>query len=185
MFDYYMAVTNRHLCRGDFLEQIEKITSYSLQSIILREKDLSPAAYEALARDVLEICRINEAVCTIHTHVEIARRLHCSRIHLPLSDLRKWSGQLTHFSAVGTSCHSLEEVLEAQRLGATYATLGNIFPTTCKPGLPGKGLDFLQKVCQSCDLPIYAIGGVNPGNIASVLDAGAVGGCMMSVFMLL
>lgn len=185
MFDYYIAVTNRHLCKGDFLEQIEKITSYSLQAVILREKDLSPAEYESLAREVLEICRVNESTCILHTHVEVARRLQCPRIHLTLDDLRRWSGQLDDFSIVGASCHSLEEVLEARRLGARYVTLGNIFPTNCKKGLPGKGLPFLQSVCQAVRMPVYAIGGVNPANIAAILDAGAAGGCMMSGFMLL
>ncbi|MFQ9412022.1 MAG: thiamine phosphate synthase [Evtepia gabavorous] len=51
------------------------------------------------------------------------------------------------FSSLGTSCHSVAEALEAQALGATYLLAGHIFDTSCKPGLPGRGLDFLAQVC--------------------------------------
>ena len=51
-----------------------------------------------------------------------------------------------YFEEIGVSCHSLEDALEAQQLGATYLTAGHIFETDCKKGLPGRGLDFLTSV---------------------------------------
>ena len=32
-------------------------------------------------------------------------------------------------------------------------------------------------------IPVFAIGGISPGNIASVREAGAAGGCVMSGLM--
>ena len=61
--------------------------------------------------------------------------------------------------------------------------LGHIFPTGCKPGLPPRGVELLAQVCQASPLPVYAIGGVGPGNIAQVKQAGATGACVMSGFM--
>ena len=52
-----------------------------------------------------------------------------------------------------------------------------------KPGLAGKGLNFLKEVVQIAYMPVYAIGGISPDNIKEVLSTDAAGGCMMSGFM--
>ena len=48
---------------------------------------------------------------------------------------------------------------------------------------PGRGLDFLRAVCQEISIPVYAIGGIDETNIASVFRAGAKCACSMSGFM--
>ena len=68
-------------------------------------------------------------------------------------------------------------------LGADYLTAGHIFPTDCKKGLAPRGIDFLQNICQTVQVPVFGIGGIHPGNIEQVLDAGASGVCMMSEMM--
>ena len=51
-----VAVTNRKLCEGDFLKQIEKVASENVAAIILREKDLQEEEYGKLAESVIAIC---------------------------------------------------------------------------------------------------------------------------------
>ena len=77
----------------------------------------------------------------------------------------------------------MEDALEAQALGCTYITAGHVFETDCKKGLPGRGLEFLCKVCNAVDIPVYGIGGIDYDNIALVLNAGANGACLMSSLM--
>ncbi len=72
---------------------------------------------------------------------------------------------------------------EAQALGCTYITAGHIFQTDCKKGMPGRGAEFLQNVCNAVDIPVYAIGGIDSHNIALVRDTGADGACLMSSLM--
>ena len=104
--------------------------------------------------------------------------------HRVLPVLRELSyADKKHFERIGTSCHSVEDALEAQRLGADYITAGHVFVTDCKKGLAPRGLDFLRNVCYSVDIPVYAIGGISPDNIASVRKCGAAGACVMSGFM--
>lgn len=185
MFDYYLAITDRHLCPGDFLKQIEKITSFSLQAVILRETDLSDQSYEHLAEQVLDICRVNDATCILFDRVEIARKLNCSLIHMSMEGLRRWAGKLEDFCSVGASCFSLEEVLEAKELGAKYVVLGNVFPDNYILTPPPQGIEFLRDACVRSGMPIFAMGGAKPARMPCILDAGAVGGCMVSGFMLL
>ena len=179
-----ICVTNRKLCGGDFLTQIDRIAAARPKAIILREKDLSPEEYRELAEKVMSICERRGTMCILHSFTEIALELGAENIHLPL---RKLSGAPDSirgkFKLIGCSCHSAEEAVNARDMGASYITAGHVFATDCKKGLPPRGLDFLREVCSSVSIPVYAIGGISPENMDIVRAAGAAGGCIMSGLM--
>ena len=179
-----LCVTNRTLCREDFLTRLKRIAACRPAGIILREKDLSPDKYKELAAQVMELCAGYEVPCILHSFVDAALELHAEAIHLPLHILREMAPeQKARFRTIGASCHSTQDALEAQALGCTYITTGHVFETDCKKDLPGRGLDFLKAVCGSVSIPVYAIGGISADNIASVRGAGAKGACVMSGLM--
>ena len=179
-----LCVTNRKLCREDFLTRIERIAACHPAGIILREKDLNPKDYKELAAAVMEICEQHGVKCNLHSFPDVAISLQADAIHLPLHLLRAMpQEQKAHFKVLGASCHSVEDALEAQALGCTYITAGHVFETDCKKGLPGRGLDFLRYVCAAVEIPVYGIGGIDSDNIALVRTAGASGACLMSSLM--
>ncbi|MGN0334826.1 MAG: thiamine phosphate synthase [Lachnospiraceae bacterium] len=179
-----LCVTNRRLCGEDFPERLEKIAANHPAGVILREKDLSETQYRALAEQVMALCGRYRVPCILHSFVDTAIACQAEAIHLPLPILRTMSPeQKSHFKQIGTSCHSVEEALEAQGLGSTYVTAGHIFATDCKKGLPGRGTDFLRNVCENVSVPVYAIGGINHENMELVREAGAQGACVMSGLM--
>ena len=179
-----ICVTNRKLCKGDFLTQISKAAAAHPDSIILREKDLSEDEYTVLAKQVIAVCEKNNIAFTAHYFYKAAIKLDVRRLHLPLHILRELSEEDKRcFDVIGVSCHSAADAVEAEKLGAAYITAGHIYETDCKAGLPGRGLDFLREVKSSVDIPVYAIGGITPVNAQEVIDAGADGVCLMSYFM--
>lgn len=179
-----LCVTSRGLCGGGFLRQVEKIAAAGPAGILLREKDLTEEAYEALAGDVLSVCRAYGVPCILHTYPGAAQRLGCSALHMPLPLLEKMSQEeRSRFSVLGASCHSEADVRRAEALGCTYVTAGHVFETQCKAGLPPRGLEFLRRACRAASVPVYAIGGISPENIARVRAAGAAGACVMSSLM--
>ena len=176
-----LVFTNRTLCREEFLIRIEKLAEAHPEGIVLREKDLSEEDYKLLAQDVFEICKKYDVTCILHNFVNVARELQVKYIHLPLPILRTLSvEERNYFEILGASCHSVSDAIEAEQLGCTYITAGHIFDTDCKKDLPGRGLKFLDQVCKSISIPIYAIGGIGPDNIALVRKVGAKGACVMS-----
>ena len=179
-----ICITNRKLCSNNFSDQIEMIASAHPKAIVLREKDLSEKEYEQLARQVMQICQKHGTQCILHSFSNVAIALGAVAVHMPLPLLQKMTPQeKSHFQIIGASCHSLEEAKEAQDLGCTYITAGHIFLTDCKKGLPGRGLPFLEEICKTVRIPVYAIGGISPQNIESVRKTGAAGACIMSGFM--
>lgn len=179
-----VCVTARNLCGGEFLSQAERVAAAGVDKIILREKDLPEPEYKALAIQVLEICRRHGVECLLHSFSQTAEELGVRALHLPLPRLRELSpAKRGKFPTLGASCHSLEDALEAAKLGCSYGTLGHIFPTGCKPGVPPRGLKLLEQVCLASPIPLYAIGGIGPETIGPVRAAGAAGACVMSGLM--
>ena len=179
-----LCVTNRGLCREDFLTRLERIAAAGPAGVILREKDLSPEAYRALAERVLAVCRAHRVPCILHSFPAVARDLEAEGLHLPLPLLRTLpQEERRSFRVLGASCHSAAEAREAEALGCTYITAGHVFATDCKKGLAPRGLPFLREVCQAVTIPVWAIGGIAPENFSPVLATGARGGCVMSGLM--
>lgn len=186
------CITNRHLFehietaggQPSFLARLERIAAAHPAAIVLREKDMEEGAYEVLARDVQRICRRHQVPFIAHTYAGVAAQLGADALHLPLPLLRRLRESGAALPAyLGTSCHSLEDVREAERLGCSYLIAGHIYATTCKPGLPPRGLAFLREVTAAAELPVYAIGGITPARLKEVREAGAAGGCAMSSLM--
>lgn len=187
-YEHAIAITNRTLVQGDFLEQMQKVIHLHPHAVILREKDLPDDAYEALAEKILHLCGAEGVHCFVHSRISVARSLGCRRIHLSIPVLEAMSeeervGLKRDFLELSVSCHSLEDVNIAEKNGATQIILGTIFETECKKGLKGKGTGFVKEVCKACQVPVYAIGGISMERLTQVMKAGAAGGCMMSGFM--
>lgn len=187
-----LAITNRHICTDDFFTQLEKIcsthrlisSSYKTSlKIVLREKDLNESDYKIIADRILKIGRKYDTDCILHTYYNAAKELNCRNIHLPFNILKDISYISNSFENVGISVHSINEAIEAEKLGADYIIAGHIFATDCKKYLPPRGLSFLSSVCSSVNIPVYAIGGISPSNAQSILNSGAYGICLMSSLM--
>ncbi len=184
-----ICVTNRQVFASeeDFLARLAAIAAHQPRAIVLREKDLTEEAYETLAQKVLHLCKEAGVPGIVHGFPDVARRQHAAGVHLPLPRLRRLvpaeRSSLASFMELGTSCHSVADAQEAVRLGCTYIFAGHIFATLCKPGLPPRGLDFLQAVTAAVPLPVYAIGGLTPARVPLVRAAGAKGACAMGSLM--
>lgn len=181
-----------------YVNHLSKLESakYKPDMLILREKDLTEEEYEELLKRVWKRLSDSSVEVIPHTFLTAAKNNGISSIHLPFPLLKKYmesetvgeascekSKSLQGMERIGVSVHSLEEALEAERLGASYITAGHIFSTDCKPGLAPRGVEFLENVCKGVKIPVYAIGGIHPDNLEKIAQTGAAGACMMSEYM--
>lgn len=184
IFMYRIAVTNRHLCEGDFLERIAEIAEGDVYTaVLLREKDLDLEKYMKLAEQVIAICERYGKKCILNNFPEAALQLQHPYLHLPLSRWEQWEKKELLRDAmeeIGTSVHSLEQAEQAMELGADYVTAGHIFATDCKRGLEPRGFQFLEEICRAVSVPVYGIGGIKRENENRVTEHGACGVCIMS-----
>lgn len=183
---YRIAVTNRHLCAGDFLQRIQYLSEGDeYDAILLREKDLTHEEYEELARKVLKITNQAGKKCILHTDYHAACDLNHPYVHIPLSVFENITEQdkknlYAKMKEISTSVHSFEQLEQAEKYGVDFVIAGHIFATDCKKGLPPRGLSFLKNICAHSNVPVYAIGGMTRKREPEVLHQGASGICIMS-----
>lgn len=171
-----VCVTDRKSCREDFFARIEKIAAAKPDRILYRDKNVSIEEYCQTALKIADICR-KYGVSFSKYRISEAN----GDTHFTMNDLRELKSEIPANSSV--SVHSVEEAVEAESKGICRITAGHIFQTACKADSAPRGPEFLKNVCEAVNIPVYAIGGINPQNINLVKQAGADGACIMSGLM--
>lgn len=184
MFKVICVTSRAH--SSDFLKSVEEVAKSDVESVILREKDLTEDEYFALAQKVKKICDKYEKNLIINSFVSVAQRLGIKSIHLPFSEFKTYKNLHQYFAQAGTSVHSIEDAIFAEKAGANYIIAGHIFATDCKKGLAPRRTEFLKHVCDAVNIPVYAIGGIDDNSIIelSALKCNNFKGvCVMSALM--
>lgn len=151
----------------------------------LREKDLDGAARIALLQRLVALGKPHGAQVMVHEDLAAAAAAGAAGVHLPggvsPAAARRSLGP---GALIGCSCHDAEEVASAAAAGADYASLSPIFPSASKPGYgPALGLGGLVAAAAATRLPLIALGGVEAGNVADCIAAGAAGIAVMGGVM--
>lgn len=176
-----IVITNRYLCKLSLGEQIKKVCrEKTADTVILREKDLSDTEYLELAREIKGICDINNIEFICNSNFDASVKLGVG-LQLSYQNFAGLVPDVNHDILV--SVHSLAEAMNAEKLGANGIIAGHIFETDCKKGLAPRGIDFLKEICDSVNIPVFAIGGINESNLPDIKRAGASGACLMSWYM--
>ncbi|SKA73987.1 thiamine-phosphate pyrophosphorylase [Clostridium sp. USBA 49] len=175
------VVTNRKLIKNGSLEdKIKSSIKGGADAIILREKDLSEKELYEITIKILEYMDGNIPLI-INESYKVGKISQTAGIHLSYESFMNFDKQYNKL--LGVSIHSLEEGIAVENKGADYVIAGHIYNTSCKKGVPGRGITFLENICSVLTIPVIAIGGVNENNVKEVLKCGADGIAVMSSVM--
>lgn len=143
-----IAVTDAASCTHSLAEQIERIANFEHKptKLILRAKGLETDVYAELARQTQPLCLKYNIEFIIHTHWQLAQSMGLIAVHMPLPLLADIPLEVRQSLYISTSVHSVAEAEQALQLGAKALIAGHIYATSCKPGLPPRGLEFLRSI---------------------------------------
>jgi len=162
------------------LERIAAAARAGVDFIQLREKDLSTRELELLARKVVEVVRVasDQTRLLINSRTDVALAVGADGVHLRSQDISPadvrgiWrSVEVPRQPIIGVSCHSHEDIARGVEFGADFVAFG---PVVEKSNAPVAGLEKLRSASR-CEIPVFALGGVNIANAASCIEAGARG----------
>ncbi len=149
--------------------------------IQLRDKFLTTSQHYDTAVKIAKLCRISGVIFLVNDRVDIALAAETDGVHLgkediPVKEARKLLGKN---KIIGGTAHSLSEAIKCESDGADYIGYGHIFPTKTKhkPEKP-KGILNLKQIVNKIKIPVYAIGGISPENIESVMNTGVHGAAL-------
>lgn len=149
----------------------------------LRAKHLPARELYVRARAALAAAPQKKVLVNSRLDVALAARAH--GLHLPAHSPAPSSFRsLTPPGfLIGVSCHTLEELRQAEAEGADYVFFSPIFQPYSKPGYhPGLGLAALRQACSTITIPLFALGGINSDNALECRAAGVTGVAGISLF---
>ena len=185
--DYTLYLcTDRELMSEDTLEKSVELSIQGGVSVVqLREKDCSGREFLQVAREVKQITDAYEIPLIINDRIDIAMAVDADGVHLGQSDIPAHTARelLGPDKIIGVSAYNKELAVEAQKEGADYLGVGDIFGTSTKAGTHHVEIDTLSRICQAVKIPVVAIGGINLSNVTKLAGTGIQGTAVISAII--
>jgi thiamine-phosphate pyrophosphorylase len=185
-FSLYL-ITDRHQTAGrPLLPLLDRALSAGVKAVQLREKDLDTRSLAELAGELLALTRKHGGLLFINDRVDLVLALGADGVHLrsngmPIRAARRVLGP---HRLIGTSVHSVDEVLKAETDGADFAVLGPVYDTPSKRAYGDPiGLRPLEEASRQSHIPVFAIGGISLPRVPEVRRAGARGVAIISAIL--
>ena len=132
---------------------------------------------ETIYQKLLEIKKLKEKydfVLIVNDYPELVSRADADGAHIGQDADPTAVRQIIGADKIlGLTTHNIAQAKKAVEFGANYISAGPVWATPTKPGRAPVGLEYVREVAMNIDLPFVAIGGIDPTNARSVIDAGA------------
>jgi len=147
----------------------------------LREKQLGRVEIERAADTFRRVCDTYSAPFIVNDDPELARACDADGVHIGQDDgsVAQARELLGPDALIGLSTHSEEQIAAAADADVDHISVGPIWETPTKAGRPAVGLDLVAHAAEHAPHPFFAIGGIDPGNAAAVVAAGATRLCVV------
>jgi len=170
----YLLLTDR-LCPRGIGAVAQGALAGGVDVIQLREKEMSDQRRLMLAQRVRDWTRAEGKVFLINDRPDLAALVDADGVHLGQDDLPVAAARriVGSKAIIGVSTHTIDQARKAVSEGADYLGVGPVYPSTTKEFTDFAGLEFVRQVASEIRIPWFAIGGIGPGRIEELQQAGA------------
>jgi len=160
----------------DFYEQ--RCRAYPGQILQLRCPSLSDAEYLNLLKRLQPSRQLYQTQVLINRPALWTKSQNaCDGLHLSAREAvnQQWQAIAETVDCVSVSCHSVNELKHAQQLGAHCALLSPVLATATHPQSTPLGWTCFEQSVAAVNVPVYALGGMQPEHLQQAWQAGAQG----------
>lgn len=176
-------VTDAAQCgeRG-LLAVVQSAVRGGVTCVQLREKSLDTRAFVERARALKALLSPWRIPLLVNDRVDVALAAGADGVHVGQSDMAPQDvRRLMPGALIGLSIESWQQMREAEQAPVDYYGISPVFATSSKAdAAPALGLAGLQQLRLMTTRPLVAIGGIQAGNVAAVMAAGADGVAVVS-----
>jgi 8-oxo-dGTP diphosphatase len=165
------------------LVNLETILSKGIKMIQARLKTLSVAAIESFLEHAYPLCKSYNASLLMNSSVKNADSFDVDGIHLTSVDLLACKQRPENKQWVAASCHNIEELQHAQKIGVDFVVLAPVLPTPTHPDAKVLGWDQFAELIAQIKLPVYALGGLYQADLLTAQKAGGQGIAAVRAFL--
>lgn len=160
------------------LDELDAAIAGGLRAVQVRESGLPAAGRRAFAAQVVQRMHAAGGLALVNSDEALARETGADGLHLPARQLMAIA-QRPDFSWVTASCHDKTQRDRAEALGLDFVLAGPVKPTPTHPGSKVLGWDGFRALAAGSTLPVYALGGLAPGDLLTARRNGAHGIAMI------
>jgi 8-oxo-dGTP diphosphatase len=175
---YAISAASR-LGRAEFLRRLDAALTRGLRMLQLREPDLPADEFGALFDETLARVRAAGATLLVSSRHEPRWRDRADGVHLTSAELMKIAARPAA-DWVGASIHDARELARCGELDLDLAVAGPVRPTTTHPGQAAMGWAAFSELVETTAVPVYAIGGMNPGDLPAAMQCGGHGVALLT-----
>lgn len=181
----YLVTDSTNFKEEEFLLRVEQACDGGVTMVQLREKERCDSEYLELAIRVKEITDRYDIPLIIDDRVDIAMASDAAGVHLGQNDIpilfaRKLMGK---DKIIGATTKTVEQAKKAVQEGADYLGVGAIYPTTTKVKTVITEVSILNHICNTVEIPVIAIGGLNKDNCDILKESPIHGIAVVSAIM--
>ncbi|MGZ8157971.1 MAG: Nudix family hydrolase [Methylobacter sp.] len=171
------------------LPNLQKLLNRGVKLIQARLKALPPIAVEKFIEQAYPLCQQQQTVLLMNSAVECSAEV--DGVHLTSRDLlalRPGSGQALaarpeNSKWLAASCHNLEQLQHAQKIGVDFVVLAPVLTTQTHPGAPSLGWEQFADLAAQVNLPVYALGGMTEASLDQARHSGGQGIAAIRAFL--
>ncbi|WP_113912215.1 thiamine phosphate synthase [Roseovarius dicentrarchi] len=164
-------------------DQVRAAVAAGVTIVQLRDKHASDAQMIAQARELQPITRASGARLVINDRIDVAVQVAADGLHVGQGDgdIAAIRARIGPDMLLGLSVETLAQLVAIPADTVDYLGVGPLRATATKPDAAQPlGFDGLARIIAATPLPCVAIGGVKPGDLAAIRQAGAAGVAVVS-----
>jgi len=161
-----------------FVTALRRRLAEGLRLVQLREKTMPRERLTRLAGTTVRLVHEAGGIMLVNADEALAREAGADGVHLTAARLAAIDARPA-FEWVGASVHGVAELRQAERLGVDLAVLGPVHPTATHSGASPLGWEDFERIARDAAIPVFAIGGLVPGDLERAWTYGAHGVAMI------
>lgn len=159
-----------------FLSRLDHALQRGIRLVQLRAKVLAESDYRRLAQQVLARCHASGARVLLNAAPALTAELGADGVHLSSQRLLALSARpLGQDKWVAASCHNVQELRHACRIGVDFVVVSPVLQTSSHPGVRPLGWEGLRTLTEQAAVPVFALGGMTPAMLDQAWAQGAQG----------
>jgi len=172
---------------AQLLGNLQKILANGVKLIQIRLKNLPSQDVdkfvEKFLRQAYPLCQQHDACLLGNSALAHSGHPAFHGIHLTSRDLLALDKRHENSRWLAASCHNLEQLQHAERIGVDFAVLAPVLPTLTHPNAAALGWEQFAAWVAEVNIPVYALGGMALPLLKKAREAGAQGIASIRAFL--
>ncbi|HWX95740.1 MAG TPA: thiamine phosphate synthase [Solirubrobacteraceae bacterium] len=167
--------------RHELPDLLRAAAAGGVDMVQLRDKQLADDELVSVAHATRALCEVLGLLLIVNDRPFVASEAGADGVHVgqddaPVAEVRELVGDDL---LIGLSTHAPREIDATDAALVDYIGVGPVHETPTKPGRAAVGTELVSYAATHSPVPFFAIGGLNAGNLAGAIDAGASRACVL------